>query len=192
MRLVTPLGAPLVPTSVWQNLVWHSIVTINPQGSIAPVWLLFLLYGADRSFRLTLEPSCNFSTRDKCTKLMLVTGHWGPEKYQVHSPILIDEIEDSGGFLELAKSQNWSVPLKELTYFWFTPYADSFRRIYELYEDKADIPLESLNDLRRELGFDPECWQTQMWGDPQPLLQCHWQGHSWVLRCDDDQNPSEQ
>jgi hypothetical protein len=182
-----PVGAH-VPTSFWQNQVWHSIVTTKPQVSIAPVWLLFLLYGADRSFTLTLEPSCNFSTKDKCTKLIMVTSYWGPEKCQIHSPILIDEVEDSRGIMELAKSQNWSLSLKDITYLWFASYADSFRRIFELYENTADIPSESLRDLRRELGFDPECWQTQMLGDPQPFLQCRWQGTSWVLLCGDDQN----
>lgn len=174
-----------VSISVWENLVWHSLVTATPQASVVPVWLLFLLHGANIDFTLNLTQSCNFSTRDKSAKLILMKGHWGSDKRQVHSPILIDEDEDSGGIVELARSQDWSVSLKELTYFWFAPYADKFRRIYELLENTSDISVEGLQDLRRELGLDPQCWQSRMWGDPQSLLKNQWEGYSEILLSSD-------
>lgn len=174
-----------VPVSIWENLVWNSVVTVTPQTSIAPVWLLFLLHGADRNFTLTLSQSCNFSMRDKFAKLVLLTGHWGPDKRQIHSSIFIDE-DDGGGIVELARSHDWSISLRNLTNFWFAPYADSFRRIYELYQNTSGISTEGLQDLRRELGLDPQCWQSREWGDPQPLLQYQWEDETWILKRSDD------
>lgn len=167
--------------SVWQNLVWHNIVTTDCSASVAPAWLLFLLHGADRSFTLSFELSCNFSSIDKCAKLFQVTGHWGQDNHQVHSPVYIREDEDEGGILELAKCHDWSVPLRELTYFWFPPHADRFRRIYDFYEGSVDIQVEKLNDLRRELGFDSAYWQSHAWGKHQPLIPRGWEGVSRIL-----------
>ena len=141
------------------DMLWKSVVA-NPRASPALVWLLFLLHGADRSFTLSFEKFCNFSSIDKCSKLVLVTGYWGPDKHQVHSPIYCRE--GQGGILELSKSQTWSLSLKAFTYLWFTPHADKFRKIYEVYENGADVSVENLKNLRRELGFDPEFWQTQV------------------------------
>lgn len=176
------IRGPDVPVSVWENLLWQCLVTVKLRTCVAPVWLLFLLHGANRDFTLELSQSCNFSRRDKCTKLVLMTGHWGPAKRQVHSSIFIDEDEDGGGILELAKSHNYSVSLKEITYFWFASYADSFRRIYELYENTSGITIEGLQDLRRELGLDPQCWQSRIWDETQSLLRSEWEGTSRILQ----------
>lgn len=185
------IRGPDVPVSVWENLVWQCLVTVKLRTSVAPVWLLFLLHGANRNFTLELSQSCNFSRRDKCTKLVLMTGYWGPAKRQVHSSIFIDEDEDSDGILELAKSQNYSVSLKEITYFWFASYADSFRRIYELYENTSDITIEGLQDLRRELGLDPQCWQSRIWDETQSLLRFEWEGTSCILKRSNDERHYE-
>jgi hypothetical protein len=173
-----------VTTSVWQTLVWYSIVKGSHKACVAPVWLIFLLHGADTSFTLTLEQTSNFSAREKTAKMMTMTGYWGQDNYQAHSPILIDEDDD--GIVGLARSRNWSVSLKELTYFWFAPYADDFRKIFELTKDNGRIPAEDLKNLRQELGFDPECWQDQMWRDPQPLLRHPWVGISTILEARHD------
>lgn len=171
-----------VSVSRWQNLVWHNIVTTTDlPASVAPVWLLYLLHGADRSFTLSFEQSCNFSTTDKCAKLIIVTGHWGQDQHQVHSAIYIREDEDHGGIMELAKSQDGSVSLKEIACFWFPAYADKFGSIYDLYESNDDMPTESLKGLRRDLGLDPEFWQSHTWDDPRPLLRCRWEGDSRIL-----------
>lgn len=172
-----------VSVSRWQNLVWHSIVTTtDSSASVAPVWLLYLLHGADRSFTLSFERSCNFSSIDRCSNFIILTGHWGQDKHQVHSPISIREEDDDDGILELAKRQNWSVSLKEIACFWFPAYADRFRGIYDLYENNVDIPMESLKDMGRDLGLDPEFWQSRTWDDPGPLLRCKWEGDSRILR----------
>lgn len=171
-----------VSVSRWQNLVWHNIVTTrDSSASIAPVWLLYLLHGADRSFTLSFERSCNFSSTDKCSKLVIVTGHWGSDKHQVHSPISIREDGDDGAILELARCHNWSVSLKEIACFWFPDYADRFRSIYDLYEINPDHPMAKLKDLRQDLGLDPACWQNRTWNDPQPLFRCRWEGASRIL-----------
>lgn len=185
--------------SVWQSLVWDTIVTSGEIGSTshmqAPTWLLFILYGADRDFTVTFEQSCNFSCRDRRGKLILLTGKWGVDKSQIHSPVHLNvggdgddgeggcDGQDSnlGKMLDLAKRHGWAVPLKELACFWFPDYADHFRRIYDLYESNLDITLERLSELRRELGFDPECWQTQEWSDVQSPLQHKWEGRSRLL-----------
>lgn len=186
-----PARERFVPVSVWQNLVWDSIIStgIFPRTFIAPLWLLFLLHGADTDFTLSFEPTCNFSSRDKQGKLILLTGQWGASKCQVHSPMQIhggegedaSEGPDEGKILELAKRQNWTLSLKELTYLLFPTYAENLRRIYDLYESSVDIPKERVSDLRRELGFDPECWQTQTWKDSSPWLRYNWEGTSWIL-----------
>lgn len=179
------------PVSIWQNLVWDSIMAtaVFPRTFVAPVWLLFLLHGADRDFTLKFEQTSNFSARDKQGKLVLLTGQWGANKSQVHSPMQIhrgegepaSEDPDDGKILGLAQGQNWSVSLKELIYFWFPTYAERFRRIYDLYESNVDIPMERVSNLRRELGFDPECWQTQTWNNSQHLLEHNLEGTSWIL-----------
>lgn len=172
-----------VTVSRWQNLVWHSIVTTTDySASVAPVWLLYLLHGADRTFTLNFEQSCNFSSVDRGAKLVIVTGRWGQDQHQVHSPIHIREEDDDCGILELAKRQKSSISLKEIACFWFPAYADSFRGIFDLYENDIDIPMESLKDLRRDLGVDPEFWQSRTWDDPRPLLRCRWEGDSQILR----------
>lgn len=165
------------------------LTRVFPSAFIAPVWLLFLLHGADRDFTLGFEQTCNFSAIDKRGKLIMVTGQWGANKSQVYSPMHINggeseaASEDSsfGKILELARRHNWSIPLKELIYFWFPTYAEKFRRIYDLYESSVDIPMEKVSDLGRELGLDSECWQTQMWEDSQPWPEYSWEGTSWEL-----------
>lgn len=172
----------LANVSIWQTLVWDSFMKAGGgPGSAAPVWLLFLSYGANRDFTLSFEQSCNFSETDHRGKLVRVTGYWGPDKTRVHSPISLHD-EDRSGILELAKRQNWSISLKELTYFWFPPFADRFRRIYELYESNVDTPIQGLSDLRRELGLDPECWQTQIWDGPRPQPQYVLEGTSGIVQ----------
>ncbi|KAG8167626.1 hypothetical protein KVR01_003315 [Diaporthe batatas] len=170
--------------SVWQNMVWHCIVTPCNQASVAPVWLLFILHGADTRFTLNFKQTCNFSARDKNAKTMEMTGLWGPDGYQtqIHTPILIDEDED--GILGLARNRNWSVSLEELAYFWFVPHVDSFRKVFELYGN-SHISEGAQKDLGRELGFDLECWQSQTWGDPRPLLRYPWEGETEALRDSD-------
>lgn len=186
--LIPASGSFLLPISVWQNLVWDSIMStkIFALTFLAPVWLLFLLHGADRDFTLRFEQTSNFSARDKQGKLILLTGQWGASKSQVHSPMQINggeggdasEDSDDGEFLELARRQNWSISLKELAYFWFPTYEEKLRRIYDLYESSVDIPMEKVSNLRRELGFDPECWQTQTWNISQAPLDYNLEGTS--------------
>lgn len=173
--------------SIWQQLVWQGIMDKRLEYP-ALVWLLFLLHGADRSFTISFEKSCIFSGIDKSGKLVLVTGHWGPDKQQVHSPIFCPE--GDGGILDPGKSQAWSLSLKELTYLWFPTHADKFRKVYELYESYADVPMEKLKELRRELGLDPEFWQTQVCDDDVlPLTKHSCVGHSWVLElCGSDRS----
>lgn len=181
---LTPINKSdgLVNVSVWQNLVWDSLLRPGEEpGSVAPVLLLFLSYGANRDFTLSFEQSCNFSETDHRGKLVLVTGYWGPDKSRVHSPISLHD-EDRSGILELAKRQNWSVSLKEFTYFRFPPYADRFRRIFDLYESNVETSMQELSDLRRELGFDPKYWQTQTWDGPQPGTQYVLEGTSSILQ----------
>lgn len=187
-----------VNVSVWQSLVWDTIATFGQIGSAsqAPMWLLFILYGADRDFTVTFEQSCNFSCGDRRGKLFLLTGKWGVDKSQVHSPVYLNgggDGDDGEGecdgqdsdlckILDLAKRHGWSVPLKELACFFFPRYAGSFRRIYDLYESNLDITLERLSELRREFGLDPEHWQTQEGSDIQSRLQYQWEGGSQLLR----------
>lgn len=184
--------------SVWQSLVWDTIAAFGQMGSAsqAPTWLLFILYGADRDFTVTFEQSCNFSSRDRRGKLFLVTGEWGVGKSQIHSPLYLNgggdgydgecgcDGQDSDLFkiLDLVKRHGWSVPLKELACFFFPLYAGSFRRVYDLYESTLDITLERLSALRRELGLDPEHWQTQEWSGVQSRLQSKWEGGSQLLK----------
>ncbi|POS72344.1 hypothetical protein DHEL01_v209263 [Diaporthe helianthi] len=104
-----------------------------------------------------------------------INRHWGPEKYQTHSSILVNDNEDDDGFLALVKRHNWSVSLEEITYFWFAPHANMFRKIFELYRNTSEISTESLKVLRQELGFDPECWHDQSWVAPRCLLQGDWE-----------------
>lgn len=173
------IGEFEVPVSFWQHLVWSSIVTSGPKASPAPVWLLFLLHGAEQIFTLSFEQSCNFSEVDKQGKLISMTGQWGLDKHEVHSPIYVHE--DHGGILELAKAQKWSVSLRELTSFWFPMYAEKFRRIHDLYDHSVDLPVEGMMDLRREFGLDPASWRTQVWEIPRPLIRS-WEGISYILR----------
>lgn len=164
-----------VTLTIWQNIVWGSIVNRRPVASFAPMWMLFLLHDADRSLTLTLEQTCNISRTDNLTKMLRITGHWGPEKYQVHSPILVNDNEDDDGFLALVKRQNWSITLEEIAYFWFAPHATMFRRIFEFYRNTSGISTESLKGLRQDLGLDPECWYEQSWDKPQCLLEGEWE-----------------
>lgn len=192
------VGERLGNVSVWQNLVWDTIMKFGTRrpASFAPAWLLFILFGADRDFTISFEKSCNFSSKDRRGRLVILTGKWGVSKSQVHSPTYLNGDEygdngeggcggqdsDSSKILDLARRHDWSVPLKELTYFFFPSYADSFRRIYDLYESNVDITLERLLALRRELGLDPECWQTQEWSNVLPRLQFNWEGVSHLLK----------
>lgn len=173
-----PVHGRHVNFSIWQNLVWKSIVT-RSRSSPALVWLLFLLHGADRSFTLSFEKSCNFSGIDKSGKLVLITGRWGPDQQQIHSPIFCHE--GQGGILDLGKHHTWSLSLKELTYLWFEPHADKFRNVYELHENDADDPTENLKELRRQVGMDPEFWQTQVCDDSLPLMGHECEGYTWIL-----------
>ncbi|KAJ4409465.1 hypothetical protein N0V82_009459 [Gnomoniopsis sp. IMI 355080] len=167
-----------VSVSVWQNLVWHSIVTTSLRASLLPVWLLFFLHGAEKDFTLDFSQTCNFSEVDKSGKMVSVTGHWGLDRRQLHSAIYIHE--DHGGILKLAKSRDWSLSLMEIINFWFPLHAETFRTINELSEDGAGLPDEHLHNLRQEFGLDPAHWKTQLWHIPRPLFES-WKGSSRIL-----------
>lgn len=181
----TPANSPILvrgshlPVSVWQNLVWHSIVTLTLRASVVPVWLLFLLHGADKDFTLNFEQTCNFSEVDRSGKLVSVTGHWGLDRRQFHSAIYIPE--DHGGILKLAKSRNWSLSLMELVCFWFPLHAEKFQTIHELSENDAGLSEQNLQNLMQKFGFDLTCWTTQLWDIPEPLFRT-WEGTSRLLR----------
>lgn len=186
-----PSNRGRVNLSVWQNLVWDNIVACQPTAWFAPTWMLFLLHGADRNLTLTLEQTCNISTEDKSTRLLLITGYWGPQKYQVHSPFLVNDNEVDDGFLALVNRLNGSISLEEITYFWFAPHADMFRRIFEFHRSTSEISTGSLKDLRQELGFDPDCWHDQSWDEPQRLL-LRFEGVTEILQLPDPSSSSEE
>lgn len=167
-----------VPVTVWQNLAWGSIISSNPRASFAPVWLLFLLHGANQDFTLTFERSCNFDEVDKTGKLVTVEGRWGSEKRQVHEPIFVRE--DHHRIFGLAKCQDWSVSLRDITYFWFPKHVEQFRRVYDLHENGNGSFLENLEDVRRDLGLDPQLWRNREWEIPQSLFQ-DWEGSSEIV-----------
>lgn len=167
-----------VSVTIWQNLVWHCIVTSTFRASPVPVWLLFLLHGAERNFTLKFEQTCNFSEIDKSGKLISVTGLWGAQNEQVHSPIHIHE--DQHGIVELAKVQGWSVSLVDIIGLWLPRHVEKFLRIHHLVGEGNILPEEQLQDLKLEFGFDLASWHDQVWDIPEALFQS-WEGHSELL-----------
>lgn len=167
-----------VSVTVWQNLVWHCIVTSTFRASPVPVWLLLLLHGAEQNFTLKFEQTCNFSQIDKSGKLISVTGLWGTQNKQVHSPIYIHE--DQCGIVELAKVQDWSVSLLDIIGFWLPRHVERFRRIHHLVGEGKSLPEEQLQNLKLEFGFDLASWRDQVWDIPEALFQS-WEGHSELL-----------
>lgn len=165
-----------VSVTVWQNLVWHCIVTSTFRASLVPVWLLFLLHGAEQNFTLKFEQTCNFSQIDKSGKLISVTGLWGTQNEQVHSPIHIHEDQD--GIVELAKVQDGSVSLLDIIEFWLPRHVEKFRRIHHLVGEGKVLPKDpqQLQNLKIEFAS----WHDQGWDIPEALFQS-WEGHSELL-----------
>lgn len=167
-----------VSVTVWQTLVWHCVVTPTFRASLVPAWLLFLLHGAEQKFTLKFEQTCNFSQIDKSGKLISVTGLWGTQSEQVHSPIFIHE--DHGGIVELAKMRDWSVSLMDIIDFWLPRHVEKFRRIDHLLGEGKVLPEDQLQNLKLDFGFDLASWREQVWDVPEALFQS-WEGHSVLL-----------
>lgn len=167
-----------VSVSIWQNLVWHCIVTSTFRASLVPVWLLFLLHGAEQNFTLKFEQTCNLSQIDKSGKLISVTGLWGTQKEQFHSPIYIHE--DQCGIVELAKVQDWSVSLLDIIGFWLPRHIAQFQRIHDLVGEGKVFPKDpqQLQNLKIEFAS----WHDQAWDIPEALFQS-WEGRSELLPC---------
>jgi hypothetical protein len=166
--------------SVWRNLIWHSILITKLTAPHGPLWLLFLLHGADTNFWLTFQTCSNDGDVEvNGSKLLSVSGQFGADKHQIYSPVLIRE--DHGGIVELAKSQDWSVSLRDIVLFWFPAHAQAFQRLIDLNETRAGNPSpEETKVLRREYGFDLESWQPDVWEISKPLFKS-WTGISEIL-----------
>lgn len=166
--------------NVWHNLIWHSIWTSKFTAPHGPVWLLFLLHGADTNFWLTFERSPDDgATEENGSKLLSVIGQFGAGKHQPYLPLMIHE--NHGGIVDIAKAQDWSVSLKDIVSFWFPAQAHVFRRLIDLNETAiGKHSPEDLKGLRREYGFDLESWQPQEWGISEPLFKS-WTGISQIL-----------
>lgn len=165
--------------SLWQLTIWRSIVASGSYISPVPVWLLFLLHGADPFFSLTFDISSDDETGGADDRRFRVTGRFGYEEHVLCSPVYI--CEDHGGIAELARRQNWTVSLRDIVSVWFPAHAEAFHRLIGLNEERIGEPSpEELKDLRREFGFELDSWQPVDWELPKPLLQS-WTGESRVL-----------
>jgi hypothetical protein len=111
--------------------------------------------------------------------MVAVEAKYGQDKEVIFSRIYVPS--NSGGILDLARDNNWSLSLRDLIQFRFPESAERMQRLLDLNANRlGSSSPEELAALTAEYGFDLESWRSVDYEVPKPLFET-WSGTTRLL-----------